>query len=125
MDRIALETVQWHHLSDINEIQPLMDADYDVLREIGDVLRKHRKADRFGICLLHKHFDLRPGEVLVEDTDSVGRVSTTKPELETGPAPSTIETMWRFRSDRVSITECVVRCKYDKGHPRKHGKEGR
>lgn len=124
MEKMRLETVQWHTLSNIDDVAPLNDADYDVLKEIGDVLRKYGHTARFGVCLLHKHFDLAEDEELVEKTDFHRRVSTTHVQPREMATGNSIETMWRYFDDLTVITKCVKRCVYIGGHTKPHVKEG-
>lgn len=51
------------------------------LLEIKKVLERHNALGRFGVALLHKHFDLGEGEVLVETTDHHQRVQEISPRL--------------------------------------------
>ena len=123
MNMIHLETVQKSALPDIDDVQPLSDTDFEVLKEIGEVLRKHKSAQRFGVCLLHKHFDLNEGEELVEETDIEKRISVTRAQKISARDERTIETMWRFQEDLQTITKCVARCVYNNGHSRMHDRE--
>lgn len=124
MERIHLEAMQRSFLQDINDVKPLEDADYEVLKEIGDVLRRHKCTDRFGVFLLHKHFDLADDEELVEETNAVERVSVTRAKPISAPSEDSIETMWRFKDGVQAVTKCVKRCVYYFGHPKEHLKEG-
>ena len=60
--RVVVEPLQWSRLQMIEEVRPIEDADYEVLKDVREVLLRHGYQDRFGVCLLHKHFDLKPGE---------------------------------------------------------------
>ena len=124
MEKIELQTVQWHQLGHIDAVEPLGDEDYAVLKEVGDVLRKYGKEERFGVCLLHKHFDLSEGEMLVEETDEESRVSTLSVRPASEDIGSSIETAWRFSLSATTVTHCVIRCSYNSGHKRMHVKEG-
>ena len=110
MNKIVLETVQRSRLLHIHDVAPLSDADYEVLREIGDVLRRHGRTDRFGVCLLHKHFDVSEDEELLEDTDEQQRLSTVRVVKAGATQESSIETMWRYSDKLVAGTKCVIRC---------------
>lgn len=123
MEKITLEPVQRGVLQDIGDVQPLGDSDYEVLKEIGDVLRRHKRTDRFGVCLLHKHFDIEDDEELVEETDTQERISTTRVQKASAQNGRTIETMWRFSDNMKTITKCVLRCIYSGGHSRYHVRE--
>jgi hypothetical protein len=109
--QIVLETVQWARLQYIEDLERISDQDYEVLKEVRDVLLRHGYQDRFGICLLHKHFDLQPGEVALEETDEDSRVSTIT-VVPDHSCQGAMETAWRFSSD-VEITagrKCTLRC---------------
>lgn len=45
-------------------------------------IEKHNCIDRFGVALLHKHFDLQEDEVLLETTDVDGREQWIRPIKE-------------------------------------------
>lgn len=122
MEKIQLETVQWHTLNDIDEIKPINDDDYKVLDEIGSVLRKYGRTNRFGICLLHKHFEIEEDEILFEVTNLEDRISTIKVEKRHTNAEQTIETMWRYEDHANVVTRCVLECSYSGGHKRVHAR---
>jgi len=108
--------VQWAGSKDLHEVSPINGSDYACLAEIRDVLRKHRKQDRFGVALLHKHFDLDKDEVLMESSDPRSRVLTIKPtrRAEIG---ETIATMWMLRDgDHEHMLDCQQHCALS-GHP--------
>jgi hypothetical protein len=69
----------WNGLANINEIEQLGNGDAKVLNEVRSVLEKHGAQGRFGVTLLHSHFDLEPGEVLVEKVDAANRTLKTEP----------------------------------------------
>lgn len=127
METLVLETVQWASLPDIDDVEPLKETDAVVLREVGDLLRRHGVTARFGVCLLHRHFDLAPGEVLVEETDTEARVSTLRVQAKADSQGqgSSVETMWKFGKEPVCAVVCVRRCVYNGGHTRPHVREGR
>ena len=52
------------------------DAVKKTISDVGQVIRKHYLEDAVGVCLLHKHFDLKPQEMLVESFE--GAKSTVK-----------------------------------------------
>lgn len=121
MERIILEPVQWHRLPHIEDVEPLNDSDYSALRELGEVLERHGKTGRFGVCLLHKHFDLAADEELMEETDADTRVSILRVQAAQPEREDSIETMWRFNGITTAIRKCEVRClKTGTSHPRRH-----
>jgi hypothetical protein len=121
--RVLLETVQWTALKQIEDLRPINDDDYAVLEELRQVLLRHGYQDRFGVCLLHKHFDLNPGEAALEESDEAARISTIRVVPE-DVARAAMETAWRFSAD-IDIKagrKCDVTCKGDGSptHIRKH-----
>jgi hypothetical protein len=95
MSRATIEVAptQWANLKDIHEVEPLNEADYPCLSEIRDVLKKYDRQERFGVALLHKHFDMEPDEVLVEHTNVQDRILTICP-VQVEAAGETIQTIW-------------------------------
>lgn len=78
--------------------------------EMREVLKKHGLEAKYGLTLLHKHFDLAPDEILVEYTDIENRTLTSKPtKLDTISSQSLIETTWALDSD-VVMGHCVTQC---------------
>jgi len=123
MNAIKLETVQWSSLKDIDDVEPINEKDQSVLIELKEVLLKHGYTNRFGVCLLHKHFDISQDEIVMENTDVDARVSILSVEKD-DQAVNSIETMWRFSNGIQAGTHCVQRCEYNSGHRSVHSKEG-
>ena len=95
-------------LPDINDVQPVSAADDAVFAEIREVLERHDALQRFGVTLLHQHFDVAESEVLLETIDVENRVLISKPATKAGHG-SSIETSWRL--DTLSgARECETRC---------------
>lgn len=124
MSALKLEAVQYATLPDIDDVEPINDKDHEVLQELRATLAKHGYTDRFGICLLHKHFELADDEVLMETTDNDSRVSTLFVQRRGEESKTTIETMWRFSNggDPIAGQKCVQQCDYAGGHKRVHRK---
>lgn len=111
MGAITLETVQWASLRDIDDVAPLNDTDGAVLEEIRQVLLRHGKSERFGVCLLHKHFDLSDEEVAVEYTDNENRISQIIVKNKNDVEENSVQTIWRFQSEGPTMgTICIARC---------------
>jgi hypothetical protein len=111
-------------LPTIEEAGQLTDADGVCLDEIREVLRRHNAMSRFGVCLLHQHFDLTPDEVLVESCDEETRTLTTKPVLRSSVEGKSLETSWRL-DIREPLGRCISYCEIEDGpsgrsHVRKH-----
>ncbi|MGH9444140.1 MAG: hypothetical protein ACRD4Q_13765 [Candidatus Acidiferrales bacterium] len=71
--QVVVQPMLWASTKDIEEVEPVSDKDADVLSELREVLVKHNAVDRFGIMLIHKHFDLAENEQMVEFTDLENR----------------------------------------------------
>src|SRR5260370_30601829 len=66
---VVLNPLQWSSLQDIDDVRPIDDSDAACLEEVRLVLAKHRNLDRFGIALLHSHFQVAEDEMMLETTD--------------------------------------------------------
>jgi hypothetical protein len=65
-----MQPFQWSKLPRVNDVHRELDAqDLDCLKEVADVLRRHGKEWRFGVNLLHSHFELKEDQVLIETSD--------------------------------------------------------
>ena len=127
MSQLTLETVQWSSLPDIDDVEPIGEGDRQVLEEIRDILVRHGRTDRFGVCLLHKHFEVAPNEIAIEYTDVEARTSTVVVKRnDTASEGNHIETVWRFQNDGpAGVTVCEQKCYYNNGHRSVHVKVGR
>lgn len=106
---LVLSPIRKTHLKDLSEVEPINEGDEPCLAEIRDVLKKFGMQDRFGVFLLHQHFDLAPDEVLVEDNDPQTRVLTIRP-VKRKEALHTQETMWAFVGEGLERV-CPKYCK--------------
>ncbi len=79
MNQIVIESMQWNTLKHIADVRPIDESDKDCLEEIRRVLAKHDCLDRFGVSLLHSHFDLGDDEILLETTDMEKREHWVRP----------------------------------------------
>lgn len=124
MTTMVMETIQWSTLPNIEDVPPLDESDAAVLQEIRDVLARHGRLERFGVCLLHRHFELADDELLMEYTDDEQRTQTLVVEKKRPSSAERIETMWQF-SETTQVTVCEKGCEYQGGHRRVHRKVGR
>ncbi|GGB25340.1 hypothetical protein GCM10011505_03190 [Tistrella bauzanensis] len=76
---LQISAVQWSSLDHIADVRPIDDTDASCLMEIRAVLEKHRCLERFGVALLHNHFDLAEDEILLETTDVNTREQFLRP----------------------------------------------
>lgn len=112
-------------LPDIDMAPPLDALDQDCLDEIRAVLKKHKKLDRFGVCLLHGHFLVKSDEIMLESCDVDKRELTIRPvSLSVIPEKQLRETMWRL-GDSTATQVCMMSCVANGStgrHERKHVK---
>jgi len=64
---IDVQMTQWSQFQDVDKVQKSKGEEW--FYELRDVLKKHNALDRFGITLLHKHFDIADDEIMLETTD--------------------------------------------------------
>lgn len=124
--QVIIEPLQWGTLNHIDDVDPISDNDYAVLEELRQVISKHGYENRFGISLIHKHFELAKDEIALEETDEDARISTVRATKDPG-TKNTISTVWRFAKDPTgvsTVTKCVMRCHYMLGHKSRHRIEG-
>lgn len=107
----------------IEDVQPISEQDLECLHEVREVLKKHSRLQRFGVALLHKHFDLQEGEVLVETTDEVAREQIIEPKfLADIEGQSLIPTILSLANEET-LLGCYIVCAVNaNGHRRAHGK---
>lgn len=109
MHQIVVQPMQWAKLPDMNDIDPSLDAsDAACLAALREVLQAHGKLDRFGVNLLHKHFELTDDECLIETIDTEGRVLTVTP-IARSALPSAVPTQWNL-SSHSPLQWCEVYC---------------
>jgi hypothetical protein len=122
-ERIVVRPMKLNDLADVADVKPLSDADMPVFREVREVLMKHGALERFGLILLHKHFDLREGEELVEEIDVERRVLVSRP-AEAKQVRRALETAWRFdaKADGPAATwVCHMTCRWEPGSSKHSG----
>lgn len=126
---VPLAIGQWNHLPDIYAVPRLNDHDRACLDAVRDVLARFGCLERFGVNLLHKHFEMAEDEVLVENVDEAGRRLVIKPvklDLVREDMPNAYETQWHWRRDASGglAQVCNMRCfpgsPESPGHARQH-----
>jgi hypothetical protein len=70
---LSLRPMQWANLPELHQAPPLDESDLGCLEEVRAALARHGKLSRFALHLAHRHFDLAPGEILIECPDPDGR----------------------------------------------------
>ncbi|MBK6545758.1 MAG: hypothetical protein IPG12_10875 [Saprospiraceae bacterium] len=115
-----LNPILHNELCDIQEVALITEDDSNCLAELKEIIVKHGKENKFGISLLHKHFDLLENEMLVETINIKDRVLTTKPVYaDEQRKNSLVQTVWCFSKDQSFSKACESFCpKDDKGRHR-------
>lgn len=91
----------------IEEAGALDASDLELFEEIRSLLVKHGKQERFGLCLLHKHFNLEEDEVLLESTDATKREMKIAAVPVRATTPADIPTNWYLaQGTPVPLTKC-------------------
>ena len=117
------EIQNWNDLAHVDDVAGFTSDDAALFEEIREVLKKHDALTKYGVCLLHKHFELKEDEVLLETCDSSKRVLTVRPvssaSLETRSA---LQTIWSLANGAEAITKCRVVCHKDEDgfHEKRH-----
>lgn len=95
----TLGSTKQNRLPDISEALRRTDADQPLMDDLIAVLRRHNALDRFGITLLHQHFDIADDEVLLETTDVRSREQLIRPVKKSSlEGIDYTETSWRLDS---------------------------
>lgn len=113
-EKLIVAPTQWGCYEEIEDVEPINDSDLKCLSEVREVLKKYNKRSRFGVALLHKHFDVKSDEILVEYTNKQERTLTIKP-VKRDQAGSIIETIWEIGDGENNqvVLGCVRYCGAD------------
>lgn len=109
MSKVNIQPMQWKPVADISAVDPFSPDDAACFRELRDVLLKYNALNRFGITLIHRHFDIAPDEEMMEFTDAENRTLIVKPvKLSDINWKNTTVTNWRLTDgDEVATVGCV------------------
>ncbi len=101
---LKVSPMQWVDLDQLTDVEPLNDTDLKCMAEVREVLKKHGKRERFGVALLHKHFDMDDNEVLLEYSDHDSRELVIK-AVKREEAENTVPTIWMLLDDQNSAVQ--------------------
>lgn len=75
MTALSIHPMLWSRIPAMGseEFEPFSLTDVACFRDIRDVLARHNALHRFGVFLIHKHFDIADDETLTEFTDEENR----------------------------------------------------
>lgn len=87
----------WNDLAEVVDVMTLDSRDEECLRAIQGVVESFELTGKFGVALLHKHFDIGDDEVLLETHDAAAKTLTTRAVSSSEvDLPSIATTVWRF-----------------------------
>jgi hypothetical protein len=109
--KVVVQPMAWRREADIGDIDPLSDKDAPILNALREVLVQHNALNRFGIQLLHRHFDIAEDESMVEYIDEENRTLTLRAQSSQA-SDGAIITAWRFTSDNVGPMPTMA-CKWE------------
>lgn len=105
------------NFDDIGCVKERGPSDDVLFRELKEVLERHGATHRFGITLLHTHFDVAPNEVMMEYTDITTRTQLLRPvTLAEAEAQHHIETAWSLEGDAPTMRCTCQKSNGDHGH---------
>ncbi len=113
MDHLRVQPMEWAALPDIDAVEPVNAADETCLGEVYEVLKRHGKANRFGISLIHRHFPVGEDEVLIETCHDETRTLTLKAvKANSAEAKRSVPTNWILAEDSgaKTMSVCLRRC---------------
>lgn len=94
---MKLQTKNWNDLSKFEDVHKITTTDDLCLKEIQQVVEKYGLSSKFGVALLHKHFDIGEDEILLEKNDPITRSLITQPvKASEAQNESFATTIWRF-----------------------------
>lgn len=117
------EVENWNELKHVDQVVERATQDSALFEEIRQVLRKHQALGKYGICLLHKHFDVEADEVLLETCDSKNRTLTIRPIPQRSITDhSVVQTVWSLGDEVKAVTKCRLVCYKDEDgfHEKRH-----
>ncbi len=118
---VVVSPLQWAQLQDIDDVEPLNDSDSACLAELRDVLKRHDRLERFGVALLHSHFEMAEDEILIETSDETSRTLTLRPANAAEAEERGIGTVWMLRDGAPqTMTACKLVCIPQIGRSHKH-----
>ncbi len=101
---LAVQPMQWSTTPDIEDVAEFDTDDLECLREVRETLRRHGMVDRFGVTLIHSHFEIAADEILMEETDVASRTLRIRPiKLEEARKLDSRPTNWRFTEDETVV----------------------
>lgn len=122
MANVAIQPMQWKPIINISETEGFTALDAACFAEVRDVLSKFGLLEKYGMSLIHRHFDIEEDECLVEKVDADARTLSVQPMKKRDLQPnSTTVTMWRLtKGEKVAEIGCQCYVS-NRGHEGRHG----
>ena len=112
--QVPVQNNPYTSLKDINDVDTKLSTfDRETMRQLHQVLRERNQVDRFGMTLLHDHFEVNDGETMIETHNPVTREITIKPyrNVELKESEGLMDTSWRF--DNTGEPIALFACTFD------------
>ncbi len=120
MEQLTIQPMQWGKIADLQNVPSIAADDIQCMKELREVLAKHKKLDRFALHLIHKHFDISDDEILVEYNDVSTREQYFKVEkINSETMKYAIPTTWTLEQ-MEPIARCVCAYRSNSGHLGRH-----
>lgn len=120
MNGLTIRPLHWAALAELHEVSPLDADDLACMAELRAVLANHGRLGRFALHLVHRHFELADGEVLVEYSDAKTREQVMRVERCDAPAlQHAIPTTWLLDGP-TPLVACVCAVRVEHGHLGRH-----
>jgi len=105
------------HATHYNSLDPIEKADADLksevsfnsfLGKVGEIVTAYKLEDYVGVRLIHRHFSLNPGQVMVENFEKVKDVSslvTTPHDISLAREKGAVPSAWIFLDSQLAVFE--------------------
>jgi hypothetical protein len=121
MSGIVLAPLTWSQLEHIDDVRPIDESDAECLEEIRLVLAKYGNLSRFGIALLHSHFELAEDEMMLETTNVALREHWVRPVKKSYLEEVGLDTQATIMSfDESGYRQDCGCCRDKDGHTGRH-----
>lgn len=110
-------------LMDIDNTSDASRAEFLGVQEVLHMMEAKNLTSRFGITLLHKHFDVADDEIMIETCDTKKRTLLIRPIKKTILAKMPVEvrqTQWRGDVEGIGLGCSVVCTNTGQGHSPSH-----
>lgn len=119
MTTIQVQAMQWGDIPYMGgpKLEVFTSKDAECFKDLREVLLKYGALKRFGVFLIHKHFEVAEDEELTECTDHDARKLTIIPRKKAEIDPEvTIPTNWIFTETEEVAAACCTCARNSGGH---------